>query len=147
MRSGWKDRSQRVPRLLLDEDTAKIWESSEQPANWLLSRSDKGQAELLWLLPPKPEDANGQLIGEVCATALRLIRDHAGDPRFGHHYLGYLDLVTRSLQILLEKRSEEGSIALKVSELRTQAAALQQSLLSRMSLEAILLTRLQDLAK
>lgn len=105
------------PRLLLAEETAKIWEESSQPKNWLLSRNETGQAELLWPLPPDPESVNGLQIGEVCETALRLAEKHGADPSFGYHYLGYLDLVTRSLERLLALQPKEAATAISISEL------------------------------
>jgi hypothetical protein len=116
------------PRLLLSEETAKAWESSPQLRDWLLSSNEKGQTELLWLLPPDPTVANGLQIGEVCRAALQLARKHGANPSFGHHYLGYLDLVIRSLQRLRALRPAEASIALATSELKQEAPQLEQLL-------------------
>jgi class 3 adenylate cyclase len=113
------------PRLLLAEETAKAWEGSSQPRDWLLSRNEKGQAELLWLLPPDPTLANGLQIGEICRTAFWLAREHGANPSFGYHYLGYLDLVARSLQRLQAFWPGEASIALAISELEQEAPQLE----------------------
>jgi class 3 adenylate cyclase len=131
------------PRLLVSEETAKAWEASSQPQSWLLSRDSKGQAELLWLLPPDPALANGLLIGEVCRTAFRLAREH-GPKAFGYHYTGYLDLVARSLQRLCLARPEEGRAAIQTSALHEELSALEPLLLTP---EAILLDRLRSLTK
>jgi len=118
------------PRLLLSEETAKVWEESFQPASWLLSHDGKGQAELLWLLPPDPNLANGLLIGEVCRTAFRLARAYGAHPSFGHHYIGYLDLAVQSLERLLARQPKEGAVALEASGFREE----------RPHLEALLMT-------
>lgn len=133
------------PHLLLAPEAAQAWEESTQPKHWLLDRTPEGHPELLWLLPPDPAFANGLLIGEVCRAALGLIREHGANPRFGYHYIGYLDLVTRSLQRLREKSPQEGAIALKGSGLHEQASDIEQTLLARLSLEESLRARLQDL--
>jgi class 3 adenylate cyclase len=132
------------PRLLLSPETAKAWEESSQPESWLLSQNGKGQAELLWLLPPDPTLANGLQIGEVCRRALRLAREHGENPSFGYHYLGYLDLVTQSLQRLLTVRPDEGTTAVEISELRVEAASLEALLVTP---EVVLLDRLRSIAK
>jgi len=132
------------PRLLLSEEAAKAWEGSSQPASWLLSRTEKGQAEILWLLPPDPSLANGLQIGEVCRTALRLTREHGSNPAFGYHYLGYLDLVVRSLQRLRALRPAEASIAIATSDLKQEAPQLELLLTAA---EADLLGRLHALLK
>lgn len=130
------------PKLLVSEETARAWESSAQPASWLLSRNEKGQAELLWLLSPDPALANGLLIGEVCSSAFRLVREYGSNPSFGYHYLGYLDLTIRSLERLLALRPKEGEIALQVSGLNEERPTLEKLLLTP---EAILLERLRSL--
>jgi hypothetical protein len=132
------------PKLLLSEETAKAWESSTQIRDWLLSRDEKGQAEILWLLPPDPTLANGLQIGEVCRTALRLAREHGASPAFGYHYLGYLDLVTRSLQRLRALRPEEASTVIATSELEQEAPQLERLLTAT---EPVLLDRLRVLLK
>jgi hypothetical protein len=113
------------PRLLVSEETAKAWEESSQPQSWLLSRDSKGQAELLWLLPPDPALANGLLVGEVCRTAFRLAREHGSNLSFGHHYLGYLDLVVQSLERLLTFQREEAAVAIETSGLKEEATSLE----------------------
>jgi hypothetical protein len=132
------------PRLLLSEETAKAWEESSQPESWLLSRLETGQAELLWLLPPDPTLANGLLIGEVCRMALRLARVHGTNPAFGHHYLGYLDLVAQSLQRLRALRPAEATVAIATSELEQEAPRLEHLLAVA---EPALLDRLRALLK
>jgi CRISPR/Cas system-associated protein Csm6 len=84
------------------------------------------------------------LIGEVCRTALRLAREHGANSAFGHHYLGYLDLVTRSLQRLLAARPEEGVLALETCGLKAEASFLEHLLVTP---ETTLLDRLRELAK
>jgi hypothetical protein len=116
------------PRLFLSQETSKAWEASTQAKDWLLSRDETGQAELLWLLPADPTLANGLLIGEVCRTALRLAREHGANPSFGYHYLGYLDLVALSLQRLQAFRPEEAAIAIATSELKQEAPDLEHLL-------------------
>ncbi len=133
------------PRLLLAPEAAEAWERSEQPASWLLHRSGEG-AEILWPLPPDPDVANGLLIGEVCATALRLVREHGAHPRFGYHYLGYLDLMTRSLQRLNEKRPDEAKVAIRVSGLKEQVSLLEEMLFQARAQEP-LLERLRGLVR
>jgi len=133
------------PRLLLADEVAKAWELSEQPGDWLLDRNAAGQAELLWLLPPDPALSNGLLIGEVSGTALRLSLAHGANPRFGYHYIGYLDLVLRSLQRLVAKSPQEGRTALETCGLADNRAALEDLLRSQLNLESALWERLQDL--
>jgi class 3 adenylate cyclase len=130
------------PRLLLSEETAKAWEESSQPESWLLSRNQEGQAELLWLLPSDPTLANGLQIGEVCRTALRLALEHGPNPAFGYHYLGYLDLVIRSLERLLALQPKEAATAISISELE-QAVPRFEILLA--ASESVLLERLRAL--
>jgi class 3 adenylate cyclase len=130
------------PRLLLSEETAQAWEGSEQPASWLLNRDTKGQAELLWLLPPDPDSANGLLIGEVCRTAFRLARANGAHPSFGCHYIGYLDLAVRSLERLLEHHPKEGAIAIQASGLGEEKTHLEALL---MTPETALMERLRSL--
>lgn len=132
------------PRLLLSEETAKAWEESSQPESWLLSRNGKGQAELLWLLPPDINHANGLQIGEVCRTAFRLARAHGENPSFGYHYLGYLDLAFQSLQRLRAFRPNEAATAIAISELKQDAPRLELLLASS---EAALLTRLREILR
>jgi hypothetical protein len=139
-----EEKGPKGPRLLLAEEMAAAWEQSSQPQSWLLDRIE-GQAELLWLLPPDPAASNGLLIGEVCGTALRLVREHGANPRFGYHYIGYLDLVLRSLQRLLERNPSEGEIARRICGLAESRAAVQEVLMPRINLEAVLLQRLRDL--
>lgn len=86
--------------------------------------------------------SNGLLIGEVCRTAFRLVREHGGNPSFGYHYLGYLDLAIRSLERLLALRPKEGEIALQVSGLKEERPALEKLLLTP---EANLLKSLRSL--
>lgn len=131
------------PRLLLSEEVARAWEGSTQHSGWLLSRNEAGQAEILWLLPPDPALANGLLIGEVCRTALRLARAHGGNPSFGYHYIGYLELVVRSLERLHAVQAQEGDTAIAISGLRQEVPHLEKLLLTP---EAILLDRLRSLA-
>ncbi len=114
------------PRLFLSQETAKAWETSIQAKDWLLSRDETGQAELLWLLPADPTVANGLLIGEVCRTAFRSAREHGANSSFGYHYLGYLDLVIRSLQRLFAFRPDEAAVAVLTSELKQEASQLKQ---------------------
>ena len=130
------------PRLLLSEETAKAWEGSSQPDSWLLSRDAKGQAELLWPLPPDPSLSNGLLIGEVCRTAFRLARAYGSHPAFGYHYVGYLDLATRSLDRLLARHPKEGAAALKASGLKEERTHLEALLKTP---EVVLMDRLRSL--
>jgi hypothetical protein len=132
------------PRLLLSGESAKAWEGSSQPTSWLLSRNEKGQAEILWLLPPDPSHANGLQIGEVCRTALRLAQEHGANPAFGCHYLGYLDLVVRSLQRLCALQPAEASIAIATSDLKKEAPQLELLLKAT---ESDLLDRLHRLLR
>lgn len=131
------------PRLLLSEETATAWEESSQTRNWLLSRGETGQAELLWPLSPDPALANGLLIGEVGRTAFRLAREHGSNPSFGYHYLGYLDLFTRSLERLLALQPKEGAIAISASDLKQEAPELESILLA--ASETVLFDRLRAL--
>jgi hypothetical protein len=131
------------PKLLLTQEAARAWEESSETPSWLLSRNERGQAELLWLLPPDPSMANGLQIGEVCRTAFRLAREH-GTKTFGYHYIGYLDLVARSLQRLRSARPEEAVTAIQVSALTDEVSSLEPLLLTP---EAILLDRFRSLAR
>jgi hypothetical protein len=130
------------PRLLLAEEVAQALETSTQAETWLLNRNEQGTAEVLWLLPPDPAQANGIQIGEVCRTAFRLAKKHGAHPAFGYHYRGYLDLAVLSLQRLLATVPEEGAIALKISGLKEEAPALV-ALLS--TPETILFDRIRSL--
>lgn len=132
------------PRLLLAPEAAEAWKIAPRPADWLLDCTADGQAELLWLLPPEPERANGLLIGEVCEMVFRLTREHGAHPRFGYHYLGFLDLAMRSLQRLLDMRPEEGQAALAISGLQDSRAELER-VMFRASPQAALLGQLRDL--
>ena len=58
------------------------------------------------------------LIGEACRKALELVAEHGGAPKYGHHYLGYLDLVSRALARLRERRPEVADMALKTCGFR-----------------------------
>ena len=83
------------PRLVVSEEVARRLDT------WLLDR-DAGAAELLWLLPPEPHKADPGMIGEVARAAVTLFLHHEGG-RAGEHYLGYLDLVLRSLLRLRQR--------------------------------------------
>jgi hypothetical protein len=133
----------RGPRLLLSQAVTSVLEASDRPASWLLDRGEGNQAELLWLLSPDPKNANGLLIGEACRTALELIEQHGEAPGYGHHYLGYLDLVTRSLDRLRERRPDEAAVALRKCGLRERAPRLE----SFRQLDTLLLDRLRSLAE
>jgi hypothetical protein len=130
------------PRLLLTEEVAQALETSAQAESWLLNRNEQGTAEVLWLLPPDPAQANGIQIGEVCRTAFRLAKKHGSHPAFGYHYRGYLDLAVRSLQRLLATVPKEGATALKISGLKEEAPSLTPLLSTP---ETILLDRLRSL--
>jgi hypothetical protein len=141
--AGLEKEGPKGPRLLLADEAAAAWRASVQPEDWLLDQN-AGQAELLWLLPPDPATANGLLVGEVCRMIFRLAGEHGANPRFGYHYLGFLDLAARSLQRLLEHRPEQGETALRTSGFQAARPGLEQ-VLTRTSPEAALLARLRDL--
>lgn len=79
--------------------------------SWLLDRPKGQAAELLWILPANVSAVNPTLIGDVCACAVRLFKRHAGEPRLRPHYLGYLDLVVRSLVRLQQHDPEACRVA------------------------------------
>lgn len=131
------------PRLFVDEPIGSEIEGFDLGLKWLLDRHGEVW-QVLWPLPPSPDEANGRLIGEVCAKALDLVERRAGDPEAGGHYLGYLDVVIRSLFRLLETRPEQGSAALASSHFKERADRLERLF---MSPELLLVDLMRELAR
>jgi hypothetical protein len=131
------------PRLFVDEGVAKALEDSESPVKWLLDRRSQ-QAELLWLLSPDPSQANGLLIGELCGKIISLVQRHGGTAGSGPHYLGYLDLLIRSLDRLSEVRADQSATALKICRLHEKSGDLEALL---MSPEMLLIEKIRRLAR
>lgn len=117
------------PRLFVTEMVAAEIERCASGLGWLLDRRPTA-CEILWPLPPRPDQANGLLIGEWCDKALGLIERKAADPEAGKHYLGYLDVAVRALSRLLATQPEQARVALATSRLRERAGRLEELLMS-----------------
>jgi hypothetical protein len=122
-RSGGKG-----PRLLISTEVAQtLRESKLKP---LLDGAKKGAGELLWLLPPEISTANGLLIGDVVAAAVRLLLSaRRGSPAFDH-YVAYLDLCLRSLLRLKRRLPEVADVAIKKGDIKKHRRALARVLAS-----------------
>lgn len=96
------------PRLLVSREVAEAVRGRQ--VGWLLEPLGAAE-ELLWLLPPDPAAADGDLIAAVAQAAVGLFERHAGDPRVAAHYLGYLDLVMRAL---LRLKGQNAAVAATV---------------------------------
>jgi len=90
--------------------------------------------ELLWLLPPDPAAANGDMIAAVAQAAVGLFeRHHSSDSRIAAHYVGYLDLVTRALLRLKGRNATVAGTALRDSGLdRVRGKLSDRSILKRL---------------
>jgi hypothetical protein len=130
------------PRLFVHDQVADEIESSASPVHWLLD-GGPGAREALWLLPPRHEQANGTLIGELGEKVLALVERHGGEKESGAHYLGYLDLFIRSLRRLGRDRPDQARKALAACRLRERARRLEALL---MSPEALLIEQIRELA-
>jgi len=130
------------PRLFVASALAAEIEHGNSGLRWLLDRRE-AMCEILWPLPPRADQANGHLIGELCGKALALVERNAGDPEAGNHYLGYLDIAVRSLFRLLEARPEQAAAAIESSRFKERANRLEALL---MSPELTLIDMIRDLA-
>jgi hypothetical protein len=117
------------PRLFVDEATAQEIGRADSGRGWLLDGRSR-KHELLWLLPPSPDDTSGSLIGEMCGWALDLIERFGEDAEVREHYLGYLDLVIRSLCRLEEYRPGDAAEAIGLCGLRERRPRLEQLLMA-----------------
>lgn len=99
------------PRLFVSERVAaEIGKTSL--AGWLLSPVSESLSELLWLLPAEPERINQSMLQRVCQSGVAWFRQHGHQPGYGSHYLGYMELIVRSL-LRLKERAPEMAEALK----------------------------------
>lgn len=102
------------PRLLVSGEVAEAVRGTQ--VGWLLEPLGAAE-ELLWLLPPDPAAADGDMIAAVAQAAVGLFERHTGEPRVKAHYVGYLDLVTRALLRLKGRNATVAETALRHSGL------------------------------
>jgi len=102
------------PRLFISEEVATSLEETDlDGVAWIVDHAGEGPAELLWILPPDPSESNGTMIGDVCDAAVRLFNRYSNrNDKVGIHYAGYLDLVVRSLEKLIERNPEQALFAI-----------------------------------
>jgi hypothetical protein len=90
------------PRVLLSEELANILHSADKGfARWQLRPTAvSGVWELLWLLPPRPEDLKGDELSlkDISDLSIQLLRAHGGHPGYGAHYREFVLLVGRCLE-------------------------------------------------
>jgi hypothetical protein len=113
------------PRLFVDEEIASDLQEADSPVKWLLS-AQEGYRDLLWLLPPNPTEVNGPLIGSLCAKILPLVLRHQMMSKVLHHYLGYLDLLTRSLERLSQHSPDQTATVVRLSGLPARVGELEK---------------------
>lgn len=114
------------PRLYVSGRVAEALQMSPLH-DWLLSPATDSLSELLWLLPADPSEVNPTLIARVAKGAARWFERSADQPRSGVHYVGYLELVVRSLLRLRERApaaAAEIQSQLELSHLLDSAASL-----------------------
>lgn len=103
-------RPEKGPRLFVQGDLVALLQAKGASVSWALEPVEDGVAEVLWLLSPDPTATNPSMVGDVCRKAVELFEQHAVHPRFGRHYVGYLELCVRSLA-RLRSRDPEGARA------------------------------------
>jgi class 3 adenylate cyclase len=117
------------PRLLVSGEVARyLKESKLKP---LLDEAREGAGELLWLLPPDISDANGLLVGDIAAGAVRLALSARRSSAAFEHYLAYMDLCLRSLLRLRRHLPEEADVAIRKAAIKKRRAALNRVFVSR----------------
>jgi hypothetical protein len=88
------------PRLFISEDVVQsLLQRESDRAKWIIDQRSM-PAELLWLLPPNAEELNELFIGDVCRSAVDLFLRNCERKRVGLQYVGYLELIARSLERL-----------------------------------------------
>jgi len=115
------------PRLFLDEATADQIQRSSANVKDLLNRQGDSW-DLLWLLPPVLTRANGELIGQLCQRIIALVERHGRTPSIAQQYLGYLDLMVRSLVRLSEQSPEQAVTALRLADWEGRLSSLEELL-------------------
>jgi hypothetical protein len=128
------------PRLLLDDAVAaKLSGSSVQ---WLLDDAE-GPKELLWLLPPDPEDLDVSHLRPVVEAAADAFLNAA--EAVAEHYVAYIDLVLRSLARLRTVDRNMAAALIRPFKGGAVAHRLDQLVSRRQPLEQRALWRLNDL--
>lgn len=117
----------RGPRLLIAGEVARYLRSSKLKA---LPDMTTDGGELLWLLPPDISSANGLLIGDVAAAAVRLALSAARKREAFDHYMAYLDLCLRSLLRLKRRVPEAAAVAIRRAAIKERRDALDRILVS-----------------
>lgn len=99
------------PRILLAPGGVEAIQG--EPIAWILDLVAPSQHEVLWVLPPDPQTASGEMIGHVAQAAVNLLKMYAGQDAVLPHYVAYVDLVVRALLRLQQKRPDVAQVALK----------------------------------
>jgi len=135
------------PRLFVSDEVAtSIEDAGRESVAWIVDRAGEGPAEILWLLPPDPSEANGTMIGDVCDAAVRLFEWNCGRGKVGLHYAGYLDLVARSLERLHERNPNQAFFAIRKAGFERVKSSSKSASVSRFFKEVSLTSRLEKLS-
>jgi len=110
------------PRLFISRSIFDSFNENENTScvSRIFEKVNEEFYEILWLLPPRPgpiTDEMSYMIAELCVVILGLFERHCGNPKFGPHYVGYLDLALRSLIRLKSSDPEKTSTIVKKIEL------------------------------
>lgn len=132
------------PRLLVSPEIVGLLEARtpRAPLRWLLDAPEGAPAEILWLLPPDPKDVDPLLIADVARAAVDLFLGNACDKEALPHYIGYLDLLDRSLRRLRDTDRARAEVPIRSAEFQRAISVLE----SMPSTPASLLPRLRELS-
>lgn len=97
------------PRLLVSSEVVKLLKKSR--LKWLVDKRPGCPDEVLWLLPPEGTAADGLMIADVAAVAVRLAL--AAESEAVDQYAAYVDLVVRSLLRLRERFPEAANVCVE----------------------------------
>lgn len=128
------------PRLLVDGSVASRLSGS--PVGWLLDDAE-GPTELLWILPPIPEDVDVSHLRPVIASAADAFL--SAPETVAEHYVAYIDLVLRALARLRTVDSNMAGALIRSFDSNAVAARLDHLVSRREPLEQRTLRRLRDL--
>jgi hypothetical protein len=90
------------PRVLVAERLVRLIAARDADfVQWQLRpTSVPGVWEILWLLPPRPEDLGRETLSvkDVCGAAIRLLRAHGGHATYGDQYRAFVLLAGQCLE-------------------------------------------------
>ncbi len=131
------------PRLLVSDEVAAALPADL--AAWLLDRTAKEPAELLWPLAPDPKAAEPDMIADVCRAATRLLLKQWQDPEAAPHLVAYVDLLVRAMERLRGRDAKAAEMTLTAADFHRVRPVLQSLLAARPIPEMLLLERLDAL--